>query len=250
MIYFENYLRSLGYTGDLEDMVRQYQQFNGLKADGVLGPRTKRQLENPRRCGMPDHMGSGNCAWGRADVTYQAALQLQQLTVAETTSIFARACRQWNAVCGIRLQPARGDRPDIVADVGSGRRHDFDGPGGVLAWSEMPCGSERQLQQMYDRDERWSQSMLLAVVCHEIGHAIGIPHIQAGNLMAPYYDPDVTGPQAGDIAEAVRRYGQPQPEVPPTTGEDLPRPAAGRGLIDVTIGSQRFIGTASLEPVD
>lgn len=245
-MYYESMLRSLGYTGDMEDMVREFQRFNGLRPDGVLGPRTERLLNNPHRCGMPDQIGTDNCRWNRKDVTWQASLQLQQMTTVAAAEIFNRACLQWNAVCGIRLQPASGINADIHAEAGRGRRDDFDGPGGVLAWSEMPCGRERQLQQRYDRDERWSNSMLLAVVCHEVGHAIGIPHIQAGNLMAPYYDPDITGPRDGDVAEAVRRYGQPAGPVDPVPGD----PASGRAAVDIVIGNQRFVGTADLQIVE
>jgi hypothetical protein len=50
--------------------------------------------------------------------------------------------------------------------------------------------------------------MAVSVICHELGHALGLPHLNAGNLMAPYYDPDVTAPQKGDIEEIVKLYGK------------------------------------------
>lgn len=249
----EQYLRSLGYSGTLEEMTAHYQWFNGLKSDGVLGPKTEAMLDNPRRCGMPDMMQNRDCKWNRLAVTWQASLLLRQMSSQQAAAIFDTACRQWNAVCGIQLQPASPRAPDIYAKHGSGRADDFDGPGGVLAWSEMPCGNrERQLQQRYDDAENWTDQFLLAVVCHEVGHAIGIPHINNGNLMAPYYNPSVTRPQAGDIAEAVRRYGPPVANpVPPTTpGDPWPPPADGRGSLDVVIDGRRYIGTADLRPVE
>lgn len=229
----EQYLRSLGYSGSLREMVEHYQWFNGLKPDGIVGPVTQALMQNPQRCGMPDLMQNRDCRWDRLSVTWDAQIILRQMSVQKAAQVFDAACRQWNAICGIRLQrtgvsdPARAD---IEARQGSGRADGFDGPGGTLAWSELPCGGARQLQQRYDAQELWTPEMLLAVACHEIGHAIGIPHIRDGNLMAPYYNPAVTRPQAGDIAEAVRRYGEPVGPVDPV---DPTEPAVGHVLVEL-----------------
>ena len=103
----------------------------------------------------------------------------------------------------------------------------IDGPGGVLAWSELPCGEDRRLQQRYDIRENWGvewnetggKVSLAKTVCHEIGHAIGIPHGPKGNVMY-YSSGGWTGPTLGpwDIQEARRRYPAaptPPPEEPP-----------------------------------
>lgn len=242
----EGYLRSLGYNGTLAEMTAHYQWFNGLKSDGVIGPQTIQLLRDPRRCGMPDLMQNRDCKWNRADVVWRAQLELRQMSTADAASVFEEACLQWNAVCGIRLQRAsRQSAVDIHAEEGEGRRDDFDGPGGTLAWSELPCGRERMLQQRYDVAENWHREFLLAVVCHEVGHAIGIPHIRSGNLMAPYYDPAVTKPQEGDIAEAVRRYGPPatSPVDPPPGPVDSELPRTGHVVLD--LGGHLFEGTVT-----
>jgi hypothetical protein len=65
-----------------------------------------------------------------------------------------------------------------------------------------------QLDQMFDEAEEWSFDMAVAVICHELGHALGLAHLGKGNLMAPYYDPNVSTPQKGDIAEMIALYGK------------------------------------------
>ncbi|NDC10566.1 MAG: hypothetical protein EBZ75_14750, partial [Oxalobacteraceae bacterium] len=99
---------------------------------------------------------------------------------------------------------------NIYARSGTGKKSGLDNKGGTLAWSELPCGVAEnvQLDQMFDEAEDWSFNMAVAVICHELGHALGLPHLANGNLMAPYYDPNVTKPQDGDVAEIIKLYGK------------------------------------------
>ncbi|NIQ12984.1 MAG: matrixin family metalloprotease, partial [Candidatus Dadabacteria bacterium] len=90
------------------------------------------------------------------------------------------------------------------------------------------------LEQKYDTTENWvvlnhppsNRIDIVRVACHEIGHVIGIPHIGAGNLMAPHYSQQIRDPQAGDISEAVSRYGRPLPTPEPEPTPD-PTPEPG-----------------------
>jgi hypothetical protein len=206
-----------------EDAVARFQQFHGLAVDGWLGPKTAHQMTNPLRCALPDFMADAGCAWPMKRVTWGAQIRLPGISAEQALSAYDEACKQWNAVCGIQLVKAvQGERINIVARSGTGPSNQFDGPGGTLAWSYLPCNTQptSQLAQMYDEAESWSYRMAVAVCCHELGHAIGLGHLSAGNLLAPYYSPNITKPQQGDIAEVVARYGQPSeppsPPVPPT----------------------------------
>lgn len=197
----------------LAKAIKAYQEFNGLEPTGVVGPRTAHRI-NRRRCGLPDFNITAEgtiCAWPMPKITYYHEIHLPGVSEAQVTEAYDIAFSQWAKVCNI--EPTRVDSPDkanIYAKSGVGRSNGLDDRGGTLAWSELPCGvaGNIQLDQMFDEAEAWSFNMAVAVICHELGHALGLPHLANGNLMAPYYDPNVTAPQKGDVAEIVKLYGK------------------------------------------
>jgi hypothetical protein len=190
------------------------QSFHGLPATGIVGPKTAHNI-NQRRCGLPDFnitaANSAPCKWPMAAITYFHKVTLPGMTDAQVKEAYDIAFSQWAKVCNI--EPMRVDGPNnanIYAKSGVGRANGLDDRGGTLAWSELPCGVAEnvQLDQMFDEAEAWSFNMAVAVICHELGHALGLPHLENGNLMAPYYDPNVTAPQKGDVKEIVKLYGK------------------------------------------
>jgi hypothetical protein len=219
-------LQDFGYFGDqkwsqvkktsgkaLEAAIRQYQVFNGLEQTGVVEPRTAHVLAR-RRCGLPDFNISGRdgpCKWPMSQITYFADLSLPGISPEQAKQAYELAFEQWAAVC--HIEPICVDNhsvANIFARSGKGKSNGLDDRGGTLAWSELPCDvtEHMQLDQMYDEAEDWTFDMAVAVICHELGHALGLAHLSKGNLMAPYYDPSVSTPQKGDIAEIVALYGK------------------------------------------
>lgn len=219
-------LYDLGYFGDrswakvkairgteLSKAVKAYQNFNGIEPTGVVEEKTAHKIARAR-CGLPDFnltMGGNQCKWPMKKIAYYQEINLPGLTPQQVADAYAVAFSQWAAVCDI--EPVLASSPktaNIYARSGVGRANNLDNRGGTLAWSELPCGVHEniQLDQMFDEAEAWSFNMAVAVMCHELGHALGLPHLNDGNLMAPYYDPKVTSPQAGDIEEIVKVYGQ------------------------------------------
>lgn len=206
--------------------VEEYQEFHGLKSDGVVGPVTKRSLEEPRFCGLPDHLEARNngslCKWSKRQLVYGFLKpETWGLGIEDIRRAFRIAWDRWEAVCDIKASHVSNSQEAADVIIASGR---IDGPSGTLAWSELPCGSDSPKDQKYDNQEPWVLSDdpprhkidLIRVACHEIGHVIGIGHISPGNLLAPTYSASVNKPQAGDISEAVKRYGA--PTSPPTGG--------------------------------
>lgn len=198
---------------ELERAIREYQRFHGLHPDGLVGPVTASVLSR-RRCGLPDFNFSSPdavCKWPHKNVTYFPSLTLPGVTPEQAVQAYDIAFSQWAAVCDIEPQRVElADNANIVARSGRGKKNGLDDRGGTLAWSEIPCdvAENIQLDQMFDEAEDWSFNMAVAVICHELGHSLGLPHLAKGNLMAPYYDPNVTEPQAGDIREIQDLYGK------------------------------------------
>lgn len=90
-----------------------------------------------------------------------------------------------------RGPPLDGSYAWFVGEHGDGIP--FDGPGGVLAHTFLPCGSGRAGQCHFDDSENWTTSGtggidLQTVALHETGHTFGLLHSSvSGAVMAPTY---------------------------------------------------------------
>jgi len=197
-----------------------------------------------RFCGVPDTAGVAAdgqvCKWNKNKITYTIIGQIPGLTDQQTKDAYALAWSYWSAVANVTASLVTDSN---TADVVMGNGY-IDGPSGVLAWSEMPCGNVTQLQQKFDSSEVWVVADqpaanvidFVRVACHEIGHVLGMPHIATGNLLAPYYSTTIRKPQAGDIQEMVSRYGPaqtaPTPIAPHPTPVPSPAPSPSVPAID------------------
>lgn len=249
-------LFSLGYFQGKEwEEVRKFLMGSQVVSDALDHYRDFHQLtgnEDPSthmlfpRCGMPDLVRSPEesraCKWPMLDVTCAHRLSgLNPLSAEQEHQAWLDMIENWNSVCGIRLKYQEDmDTANIYATPGSTGA-------GVLAYSYLPCGASQsdRMQQVYNSKTNWSYALLLQVMTHEIGHAIGLDHGPRGSLMQPTASGDITKPQSWDIAEVVARYGAPNPKPPP--GPPPPNPP---GPVELVIIKTIQPGKYRLVPVE
>lgn len=207
----------------------------GLDVTGELDRETLAELDAPRFCALPDVMEQrgGTCRWPDGNIGYFVQDALPGLSIEQTWDSFDWAMKLWAGAGNLRTFRARqAAEARIVAKV---KR--LDGPNGVLAQSQLPCGSIRQAMQDYDSGEAWNRTVdARLVIAHELGHALGLDHAPGkGSLMSAYYDPLIKALQTWDVNEIVRRYGAAVPQTPPTPPTP-PAPAAKQLTIDYGAG--------------
>lgn len=208
-------------------------------------------------CGVPEQIGNGNlCRWDQVPWNgkrWTAEPRTLRLTWALATGVDERvapsldwAFREWSKVCAVAFDRlATGSAANIVF---THRR--IDGPSNTLAWAELPCGPDRMLESRIDASESWhydpktpaprGRVHLGGVMCHEIGHVLGLTHIDSAEraLMNATHDPSLLTPQRADIEAAVTRYG------PPVDSPADPTPApAGSIKVRMTTPDGVYAGT-------
>lgn len=212
------------------ESVEAFQRFAGLPETGRLDPVTVDMLHAPR-CGVSDALRATlDARWRKKRLTYTVQARVPNIDPATVDDILKVAWNSWEAAADLKFTRVESGQADLIISTGRGSRAGFDGPGGTLAWAQLPTGNDQPLLMRFDMDERWNtEIMLLNVAAHEFGHLIGLDHDaqSSGSLMAPFYNRNVATPQANDIRRAQAYYGPPISTPPP------PPPPRGKTVITI-----------------
>lgn len=198
----------------------QYLLRHGLPPTSPDAPAdAMRHILTTPRCALPDVQPArpSLCRWEKSTLRVFPGNAPSSVLASRWETVWIKGLAPWEAVCGIDFTLV-GSRAE--ADIWATSQR-IDGPGSILAWSEMPCGAGgRPLEQRYDAADRWDQygdDYLAAVITHEVGHAIGFDHSSSNSdIMWPTMRSGKYTLGPGDIAGAVQRYGPAtNPPVPP-----------------------------------
>lgn len=185
-------------------------------------------------CNVPEHLvleaNANLCRWPNPHVTWGITDLVPGLSEEQLREAVVWGFDQWKAVCGVTHEEVQTAAAAKVL-IGSRR---IDGPSGVLAEAELPCGNVRQTRLWFDTGDSWvtgwspgaRQIVIAAVAWHELGHSLGIGHApqNSPNVMAPVYNPAVRTAGAWDVQQATLRYGPPALQPPTTTPPPKPPP--------------------------
>lgn len=212
--------------------LEEYQAWHGLRVDGWAGPQTYTSLNAPRFCAYPDDfqppqsLGGGINRWGKRELTIQVVGSLGTLADDVFRAGVSEAARLWSEVCDLEFSLVE-QGGDLILDTGV-----IDGPGRTLAYFELPPsdGFAGRLKGRADDSERWNQTIpLVPVICHELGHGLGLGHTNAPRqLMNPTLSQIAKPQPAWDVPQVIARYGP--PKTPP------PSPAPSDGWSELVAG--------------
>jgi hypothetical protein len=205
-----SYLSYYGYLDDTEinpvsvaDAAQKFQEVAKIDADGVLGQQTLETMWLPR-CGCRDDALTENARWRRRELRWWVDAYLDGipgLSRADQDDLQIQSLQDFSNTIDVVWTRARNrSEADLIVATGEGRSDGFDGPGGVLAWCEIPNGTDRPITMKFDRSDSWIKSASTGqrgilygnVDRHEKGHGHGMLHITGPTaLLNPIYSPNV-----------------------------------------------------------
>jgi hypothetical protein len=181
-------------------------------------------------------------------VTFRVDGDLPGISRSDFEAACMEAWKRWERVIGVRVDKHPNPKTAPTQYVIPSK---MDGPSGVLADQMLPYGGGLDLRMRVDLNERWhigdeppvGKMNLIAVLCHEDGHALGFQHIMPegdADLMNATYSPKIFVPQEDDISYGRKLYG------PPLGGPPVGKPVNMTGKLTLEQDGKRWEVDADL----
>jgi len=255
LAYALRFLRYYGYLKaedptpeTVAEAAGTFQGAYDLDRDGLLGQQTLEAMWAPR-CGVRDDAFTLPARWRKRELRWwvdQYIDGIPGLSRSDQDDLQALSFHDFESVIDVKWTRAQSrQQADLIVGVGEGSRDQFDGPGGTLAWCQIPSGDERPIIMKFDRGDPWIKSADVGrrgilygnVDKHEKGHAHGMLHISGEKaLLNAFYAADVGMLLSAD-KKALLALGYPPAQAAPT-------PPTGSQTITITI--QGKVTAASL----
>lgn len=189
---------------------------------------------------------------GFADAPNNLQTRLDQIYGSQAVwqPLFQSTFDRWSAISGLSFQFESNDDgiPYVVntnqaplgvvgarADIRIGGKA-LDGNGGVLAYNFFPNVGDMVIDTndaFYNNTAADSQALRF-VLAHELGHALGMPHVTSADqnfLLEPAYQTGFDGPAYHDILVAQRGYGDALEKTNSGLGNDTAANATNLGTL-------------------
>jgi len=247
---FYGYVSNNYTVAEFAEGIAVFKDVAGIEEIGI-GDKSFRVMYLPR-CGVSDiefmtEDATNPNRWGLSELTYFIKGRDTDLTADDWDGALKRALTSWSKVCRLLFKQVYKEKEaNLVFSIGSGNKDNFDGQSGTLAWAYLPPSSsyKGQLLCLVDTSETWIVNptvrgiLLENVLCHEIGHLLGLYHSKVREaLLAPYYSAGVKDPRPNDDIPRIQKlYGKPTVDpIPDPIPDPTPVPPTGSQRITLNL---------------
>jgi hypothetical protein len=180
------------------------------------------ELLEARLCLAAESFGWDGPGLGGVELTYYIGPIPSNLDATDVTDTLQAALDVWASVADISFSQTNRSRQRNSIDLTFGR---IDGDGGTLAEAYFPADvnrSRRAGDVLFDQDETWEignarrfrATDLMLVAVHEIGHALGLEHLdESASVMVDSVSPNEQfhGLSDSDIEAILKLYAAAPP---------------------------------------
>lgn len=219
----ENELNELSDEEYLDALVL-FQEYFNITSDGELNNETVKLIKTPR-CGDLDEPSPYLLHY------YKWRKNILKWHFVKVNHVYKDIAKNafdiWSKHANVKFI-YNSTKPDIVISFEKGRHRcvkknelcsmGLDGVGKTLAHAFYPKDDQSTVEIHLDSEENWNHEMLLSVLIHEIGHALGIFHSNDEEaIMYPFFNSAKITLGSDDVNAIQKLFGSPISSTTPKT---------------------------------